>query len=87
MATVLDEFSYSRLRSFELTVTPEAGGLLLLAPQLGESSIAGLRDAVERNYALVQMLGKFARVGKPVTFRVGIARDGTIDVDSLTMTY
>ncbi len=87
MATVLDEFSYSRLRSFELTVTPEAGGLLLLAPQLGESSIAGLRDAVERNYALVQMLSKFSRVGKSVTFRVGIARDGTIDVDSLTMTY
>ena len=87
MATVLDEFTFSRLRSFELTVQPEPGGLLLLAPQLGESSIASLRDAVERNYALVQMLSKFARVGKPVSFRVGVARDGTIDVDSLTMTY
>ena len=87
MATVLDEFSYSRLRSFELTIDPEAGGLLLQAPQLGESSVTSLRDAVEKNYALVQMLSKFARVGKSVSFRVGIQRDGTIDVDSLTMTY
>ena len=87
MATVLDEFTFGRLRSFELTVNPEPGGLLLEAPQLGESSITSLRDAVERNYALVQMLSKFARVGKSVGFRVNIARDGTIDVDSLTTTY
>ncbi|HEU5055831.1 MAG TPA: hypothetical protein VFU21_04880 [Kofleriaceae bacterium] len=87
MATVLDDFTYGRLRTFELRVEPEPGGLLLLAPQLGEASIASVRDEVERNYALVQMLSKFARVGKSVTFRVAIARDGTIDVDSLTMAY
>ena len=87
MATVLDDFTYGRLRSFELTVKPEPGGLLLQAPQISEASIARLRDKVEANYALVQMLSKFARVGKSVTFRVALARDGSIDVDSLTMTY
>jgi hypothetical protein len=88
MATVLDDFSYGRLRSIEVSVRPKAGGLLVTSAQLDGASLELVRGGIEKNYALVQMLTKFARVGKPVTFRADIdRRTNSIDVENLTMAY
>jgi hypothetical protein len=67
-------------------VSPARGGLLVSAPRLDDAANVRLRDAIEQNYALVQMLGKFSRVGKSVSFRAGTRR-GLIDVESLLMSY
>ncbi len=87
MASVLDRFSFARMRSIEVTVTPAPGGLLVDAPQLGAAGMDALRDAIEENYALVRMLSKFAVVAKPVSFRATVREGGIADPASLTVTY
>lgn len=87
MASVLDRFAFSRLRSIEVTITPARGGLLVSAPQLDARSADQLRGAIEQSYALVQMLSKFAAVGKPVVFRAPVREGGIADPAAMTVTY
>ena len=88
MATVLDEFTFPRMRAIEVKVSPAAGGLLVQADQLDADATGKVRDAIEGNYALVQMLTKFANVGKTVRFHANIdIKSRSIDVESLSMGY